>query len=207
MPNCDFYATPEDHEGLLAWLLAEGACEVHELGSDFGQPLRRFRSAGEVLAQFERRYPNGRKWRALHLQLYVLGAGPPFVPRRVSLDPQACDGATFRYTAEGWGLVQLYLSALPEGDTRLEDSHTNHNTLKRAQTWSSTVPELGDVGAWDFGKITAFSSRLNREIRKRGVAKIGSRAILPGALKLWNAGVAMGPWKPGEHALQGDTSP
>jgi hypothetical protein len=206
MPNCDFYATPEDHEGLLAWLLADGACEVHELASDFGQPLRRFHSAGEVLAQFERRYPHGGKWRAVHLQLYVPGAGPPFVPRRVSLDPKACGGATFRYNADGWGLVQLYLGALPEGDTWLEDSHTNHNTLKRAQAWSATLPEMGDVGAWDFGKITAFSSRLNREIRKRGVARIGSRAILPGALALWNAGVAMGPWKPGEHALQGDTS-
>lgn len=80
MPNCDFYATPEDHEGLLAWLLAEGACEIHELGSDFGQPLRRFHSAAQVLEQFERRHPDGRKWRAVHLQLYVLGAGPPFAP-------------------------------------------------------------------------------------------------------------------------------
>lgn len=205
MPNCDFYATPEDHEGLLTWLLAEGSCEVHELGSDVGQPLKRFHSAAEVLAQFERRYPNGRKWRAVRLQLYVRGAGPPFAPRRVALDPKACDGATFRYSADGWGLVQLYLGALSEGDARLEDSHTNHNTLKRAQAWSGTVSEMGDVGAWDFAKITAFSSRLNREIRKQGVAKIGSRAILPGALKLWKSGVALGPWKPGEHALQGDT--
>jgi len=207
MPNCDFYATPEDHEGLLAWLLAEGTCEIHELASDDGQPLRRFHSAAEVLAQFERRYPEGGKWRAVELQLYVLGAGPPFVPTRVALDPDECDGATFRYDAEGWGLVQLYLGALPDGETRLEDSHTNHNTLKRAQAWSATLPEMGDVGAWDFGRITAFSSRLNREIRKRGVATIGSRPLLPGALALWNAGVAMGSCEPGKHSLQGDTPP
>jgi hypothetical protein len=203
MPNCDFYATPEDHEGLIAWLLADGQCEIHELGADWGQPLRRFHSPAEVLAQFERRYPDGRTWRAVHLQLHVVGAGPPFVPTRVALDPQACDGATFRDSAEGWGLVQLYLGAVSRGDVRLEDSHTNHNTLKRAQTWSANYPELGDVGAWDFGRITAFSSRLNREIRKRGVARIGGRAVLPGALALWKAGVALGPWKPGEHALQG----
>lgn len=61
---------------------------------------------------------------------------------------------------------------------------------------------MGDVDAWDFARITAFSSRLNREIRKRSVAKIGGRPLLPGALALWNAGVAMGPWNPGEHALQ-----
>jgi len=203
MPNCNFYATLEDHEELLTWLLADGACEIYELASDFGQPLRRFRSAAEVRAQFERRYPGGGQWRTVYLQLYVLGAGPPFVPKRVALDPDECDGATFRDEAEGWGLVQLYLGALAEDGTRLEDSRTNHNTLKRAETWSDTLPELGEVAAWDFAKITAFSSRLNREIRKRAAAKIGSRVLLPGALALWNAGVAMGSSKPGERALDG----
>ena len=203
MPNCNFYATLEDHEELLTWLLADGACEIYELASDFGQPLRRFRSAAEVRAQLERRYPGGGQWRTVYLQLYVLGAGPPFVPKRVALDPDECDGATFRDEAEGWGLVQLYLGALAEDGTRLEDSRTNHNTLKRAETWSDTLPELGEVAAWDFAKITAFSSRLNREIRKRAAAKIGSRVLLPGALALWNAGVAMGSSKPGERALDG----
>ena len=203
MPNCNFYATLEDHEELLTWLLADGACEIYELASDFGQPLRRFRSAAEVRAQFERRYPGGGQWRTVYLQLYVLGAGPPFVPKRVALDPDECDGATFRDEAEGWGLVQLYLGALAEDGTRLEDSRTNHNTLKRAETWSDTLPELGEVAAWDFAKITAFSSRLNREIRKRAAAKIGSRVLLPGALALWNAGVAMGSSQPGDRSLDG----
>jgi hypothetical protein len=202
MPSCDFYATKEDHEGLLTWLFAEERCDVYELASDFEQPLKCFRSASEVLAQFNRSYPNGRKWRSVHLQLYVRGAGPVFIPRRVALDPQACGGATFRYNADGWGLVQLYLGSAAAGDERLEDSHTNHNSLKRAQSWSDTVEEMGDVGVWDFAKITSFSSRLNREIRKRGVAKVGSRAVLPGALKLWDIGVAMGPYKPGEYTLQ-----
>ncbi|WP_426390503.1 hypothetical protein [Variovorax sp. R-27] len=202
MPNCDFYATKDDHEGLLSWLFAEEACDVYELASDFEQPLKCFRSATEVLAQFERSYPNGKRWRAVHLQLYVRGAGPTFVPRRVTLNPQACGGATFRYNADGWGLVQLCLGSASEGDARLENSHTNHNSMKRAQTWSDTVDILGGVEAWDFGRITSFSSRLNREIRKRGVAKVGSQAVLPGALKLWDIGVAMGPYKPGEYELQ-----
>ena len=141
MPNCNFYATLEDHEELLTWLLADGACEIYELASDFGQPLRRFRSAAEVRAQFERRYPGGGQWRTVYLQLYVLGAGPPFVPKRVALDPDECDGATFRDEAEGWGLVQLYLGAMAGDGTRLEDSRTNHNTLKRAETWSDTLPD------------------------------------------------------------------
>ena len=202
MPNCDFYATREDHAELLDGLFAEGSCEVYELASDFGQPLQRFRSTAEVLAQFDRRHPGGRQWREVYLQLYVLGAGPPFVPRRVALDPKACDGATFRYDAEGWGLVQLYLSTTAGRDKRLENSHTNHNTLKRAEAWAGTVTDQGAVEDWDFARITAFSSRLNRQIRARGVAKAGGRVVLPGAFACWEAGIALGPWTPGEHTLE-----
>jgi hypothetical protein len=199
VPNCDFYATPEDHEPLLTCLFAEATCHVYELASDFEQPLKRFESAVEVMRQFERRYPNGDPWQ-VHLQLYVLGAGPPFEPQRTALNPSACDGATVRYTAEGWGLVQLYLSA-PRAD-RLDNSHTNHNSRRRAERWEPTyIGELGSPAAWDFSRITAFSSRLNRQIRNRGVATVGSRAVLPGALELWERGVTLAPYVPGQHVL------
>ena len=108
MPNCDFYATPDDHEHLLHWLFEEGACKVFELSSDFEQPLREFSTTNEVLTQFDRTYRTGEKWHTVHLQLYVIGASPPFVPRRVQLNPENCNGATFRYSADGWGLVQKF---------------------------------------------------------------------------------------------------
>ncbi len=199
MPNCDFYATPEDHEPLLSWLFADATCHVYELASEFEKPLKRFKSAVDVMNQFERRYPNGETWQ-VHLNLYVLGAGPAFEPRRVALDPSACGGATFRYAAEGWGLIQLYLSA-PKAD-RLENSHTNHNSKTRAELWEPIRGVEPGSTAWDFARITAFSSRLNRQIRKRGVAKLGSRTVLAGALKLWESGVSLAPYVPGQHVLR-----
>lgn len=192
MPNCDFYATPEDHERLLHWLFAEGTCRVFELSSDFEKPLKEFRSAGDVLSQFDRTYITGEKWHTVHLQLYVLGACPPFVPRRVQLNPKACDGATFRYAADGWGLVQLYLAAATAHG--LNNSHTNHNSRKRAEAWAPTIPTMQDVGLCDFKKISAFSSRLNRQVKKLSVANVGSRPILSGALKLWQEGVSLLPF-------------
>lgn len=201
MPNCDFYATPEDHAELLSWLFAEATCHVYELASDFEQPLKRFDSPEAVLMQFERRYPNGEKWKVVHLQLYVIGASPVFAPRRVTLDPKYCDGATFRYGAEGWGLVQLYLANAKA--TSLENSHTNHNSRKRAEAWAPTYRDLADApSAWDFERITSFSSRLNRQIRKMAVGKLGSRPVLPGALKLWQSGLPLWPYKPGEQTLK-----
>lgn len=194
VPNCDFYAALEDHELLLDWLFRESTCRVFELSSDFETPLREFRAVADVLAQFTRAYPNGRRWHTVHLQLHVLGAGPPFVPTRVTLDPRACQGATFRFVARGWGLVQLYLS-VPDA-TGLMNSHTNHNSRKRAETWASVTPEAQSVGSWDFKRVTAFSSRLNRQVKKMGVARIASRAVLPGALRLWEGGVPLLPFRP-----------
>jgi hypothetical protein len=200
MPNCDFYATVEDHEVLLSWLFSEATCHVYELASDFGQPLQRFESPEDVLLQFERCYPTGKKWRAVHLQLYVIGTGPPFAARRVKLNPKSCNGASFRYAAEGWGLVQLYLeSATADG---VNNSHTNHNSRTRAESWAPTCPDLGDPSAWDFDRISSFSARLNRQIRKSAVGKIGSRAVLPGAMKVWQSGQALGPYKPGQFGIK-----
>ena len=200
MPNCDFYATREDHEGLLSWLFAEATSQVYELASDPGQSLKRFELPREVLQQFDRNYPNGKKWCEVHLQLYVIGAGPTFKPQRVRLNPAHCDGASFRYEAEGWGLVQLYLVTATAGG--LDASHTNHNSAARAQTWAPEYPKLGDPSKWDFKRITGFSSRLNRQIRKQGVGKIKGRVVLPGAMKLWKSGLPLSPYKPGRDVIE-----
>jgi len=197
MPNCDFYATLKDHEPVVNWLFSDAACHVYELSSDYEQPLKQFDSTAEVLDQFQRRFPAGQPWHTVHLQLCVLGASPPFTPRRVELDPKVCGGARFRYEADGWGLVQLYLT-VPRGD-RLENSHTNHNSLKRAESWAGTFKNRPPPESWDFKRITAFSSRLNRAIRARAVAKIGGRVVLEDALKLWDHGTSLAPYVPGEH--------
>jgi hypothetical protein len=187
MPNCDFYGTPGDHEPILDWLLREGTCEIYEMYSDFEKPLKQFSSSAEVLRQFETH-------KVVHLQLLVLGASPVFKPRRITLNPSKCDGATFRYTSDGWGLVQLYLtSPVAKG---LDNSHTNHNTQKRAEKWANTVKDIGKVNDWNFKKITSFSSKLNRQINTLGVGKIKSRSVLPGALRLWNKGVPLFPYQP-----------
>jgi hypothetical protein len=199
MPNCDFYATPDDQEALLAWLFAENTCHVYEAYSEFERPLRRFETPGEVLGEFNRRHPNGTKWSLVFLQLYVLGASPPFKTRRIELDPKKCGGATFRHATDGWGLVQLQLH--DSDGLKLDASHTNHSSRRRAEAWAPTFPDHTDIDSWDFERITSFSSRLNRRIRNFSVAKVGSRSVLPGALKLWDSGTSLHPYIPTQHPL------
>ncbi len=199
MPNCDFYGTIDDHRELLNWLFSERTCDIYELYSDFETELKKFPSAVEVLDQFDRRYVTGERWKSVELQLYVLGAGPVFQPRRVSVNPTLCDGATYRYMAQGWGLVQLYLHRpTQEG---LESSHTNHFTQKGAVAKAATEEARAEVDSWDFKRITAFSSRLNRQIRNISVGKLNSRPVLAGGLKVWESGGSLCPYKPSDPSV------
>ncbi|MBS2030174.1 MAG: hypothetical protein JST54_19885 [Deltaproteobacteria bacterium] len=88
--------------------------------------------------------------------------------------------------------MQLYLETARKG--RLESSHTNHNSAARADKWAPIYPELKQPAARDFQRINAFSSRLNREIRKRAVAKVSTRVVPPGALALCKKGIQLGPF-------------
>jgi hypothetical protein len=187
MPNCDFYAAGADHKAVLEFVLSQGDSDIYELCSRFDKPLRQFRS----LADFEEHFSIV-DWAAgaadtIYLQLYPHGAGGSFYSRRIELNPKRCAGATFRYEAQGWGLVQLYLEPPREG--RLCESHTNHNSPKRAAAWSNTIRDLGDPSAWDWQRVSSFSRRLNRFIHSIAVAKAGSRVILPYAAELQKQGV------------------
>ena len=56
------------------------------------------------------------------------------------LDPEKCNGFKYRYNADGYGLVQLYLEVPTENI--LSNSHTNHNTKKRAEKRATTKEEI-----------------------------------------------------------------
>jgi hypothetical protein len=189
MPNCDFYAAGTDHRTVLDFLLSDGTCDIYELASRFEQPLKQFRS----LSEFEEHYAIS-DWakgstETMLLQIYAHGAAGRFVVRRVDLIPESCNGATFRYNGEGWGLVQLYLE--PPRERQLHNSHTNHNSPERAAAWSDVTDHIGSPSEWNWARVSSFSGRLNRFIRSLAVAKQGSRPILPDAAALRSEGVVL----------------
>lgn len=192
MPNCDYYATFEDHKIVLDWLFSEGTADIYELSSEFEKPLTKFSNSAQVLDQFNRTYKGGKLWSTVYLQLVVKNAGIDFHPTYVKLDPDQSNGASYKYTAEGFGLIQLYLS-VPR-DNELRDSHTNHFTLKGAMKWSGITTTEQEIQKIDFKAITSFSSSLNRQIRKLAVVKIRSRILTKGALALWDKGFKLWPF-------------
>ncbi|ODB99862.1 hypothetical protein A3197_05555 [Candidatus Thiodiazotropha endoloripes] len=185
MPNCDFYAVGGDLQKVLEFVFEELGCRVFELSSKPDTELREFRSAEEVmtLGGFGECIGNAH---SVYLQLWAQSASGEVEIRKISLNPKACNGATFRYQIQGWGLIQLYLGGISKAG--IIHSHTNHNSEKRAEKWASTYDELGAVSSWDWKVVNQVSSKLNRYIRKISVLKLNSRPVLPEAGRDLEAG-------------------
>lgn len=166
MPNCDFYALAEDCKDILDFIFAQPGWTLYELYSQWDKPVRVFSSTESVRDTF-----NLCK-ESTHFQLYAPDMGGSVHYRRIERNA----GETVRNSTEGWGLIQVYFGDLSGG--LLTNSHTNHNSETRAYNWSVTLPDLGDVGEWDWSGVERTSGKLVRFIRKLGVAKQGSRPVL-----------------------------
>src|SRR5262249_7140605 len=127
------------------------------------------------------------------------------IARRIEFLPGVAAGATFRYTCEGWGLVQLLYGGL-FGPHELRRSHTNHSTQKRAATLAATIPPLatipglGSPFAWDWPMVTSASGKLTRAIRRLAVDKVSSRPVLPHAAQFIARAGLRYEWGTGIHA-------
>ena len=185
MPNCDYYAAGTDHKAVLDFLLSSGDSDIYELASRGEQPLRQFRS----LADFEEHFSIA-DWTvgagdAILLQIYAHGAKGRF-SRRIKLNPKHCKGATFRYEAHGWGLIQLYLERPGKG--RLPNSHTNHGSPKKSASWGDPL-RISTIRLPGTGTASLPSRVLfNQFIQKISVGRIGNRVILPQAAELQKQG-------------------
>jgi hypothetical protein len=100
--------------------------------------------------------------------------------KRIVFNLGAVPGATFRYDARGWGLIQLYFVAQRDG--KLKASHTNHQSETGARRWEPIFMDEPDrVDDWDWGGVQRTSASLNRFIRATAPSKFGSRPVLPSA--------------------------
>jgi len=178
MANLDFYAVREDMLNLLKFIYAETDCRVFESYSRFDQSLREFTSAEQLLSAYDiGRDPHG-NGHAVLLELWSPSVSSRVKIERIALNPQKCDGHTFRYNVTGWGLMQLYLGG--EHDGAITHSHFGHNSLKRAQAWETTlIDEVGPVSEWDWDLLMKVSRKIQYHIRKRlAASKVDSRPIL-----------------------------
>lgn len=171
MPNCDFYAAGPDHRAVLELVFAQGGCDVYPSGGT--SPIRTF---DELKERYGITDWQDRTTEDIFLELYVHGAGGQLLRSE---------------RIQGWGLIQLQLEGVRKG--RLFNSHTNHNTEKRAtHFYQAAYKELGPPDQWNWDVVASYSRRLNRQIRGLAVAKQDSRVVLPFAATLPERGISIG---------------
>ena len=133
----NFFALYPDKISLLDYIFNDTGFRIFDHYSTYGQELKEYKSSHEIAQTFD--LTNGRA-NSLQLALWNPNHGETNIVRRVDLNPKYCNGHTFRYSATGWSLQQLYFGG------------QSNNTL-----YYSTLQGFNEKGAID--KDTINSNR------------------------------------------------
>ncbi len=181
----DFFADKTDKLQILEYIFRETDLEVYDLGSPYGQEICRYKSVDDISSKFD--LVNGDK-SAVTFQLWTPRHNGQLIFRKIDLDPKRCNGHTFRYSTDGWGLIQLYFGGLKNNE--LHQSHIGHFNEAGALKNEGVNKFNGSVSSWDWTEIQTTSRKLKYQIHnKLATRKIGSFGILPGADRLEKEGV------------------
>lgn len=185
--NYDFFADKTDKLEIIKFIFHKTDLQIYDMSSPYGQEIFRYTSVEEIASKFD--LINGDKF-ALTFQLWApIHKGHPLF-KKIDLDPKRCNGHLFRYTTEGWGLIQLYLGGLKNNE--LNQSHIGHFTEKQALKWEGANPFNGPVKNWAWSEIQQTSQKLRSQIHnKMAIRKLNNFGILEGADKLEKAGIKL----------------
>ncbi len=150
---------------IVAAVFAQGPVVVRQAYSNFGCATREFADADALLDDLH--YEPGVGDVFLQYTLYYPEAKGHTHERRIDLKPEACNGHTFRFCQEGWGLIQLQCDFRKHP---MVECRVAVNSAIRASNWSDTYPDFQSPNAWDWAVVERKAGRLVRLLRKMGKA-------------------------------------
>jgi hypothetical protein len=132
---------------------------VYTAYSKFGEGTRKFQTVADCVDYLaaEIKGRSGGTAFALH---YADTKGH-VLDRRITLKQEKCDGNDFRYTIEGWGLINIKLYSK---DSSTVFCDIGANTAKRAAKWFSVYPEFQDPALWNWTAVESHLRRLKRAL-------------------------------------------
>ena len=185
--NYNFFASKTDKLEILDFIFNHTDLQIYDLSSSCDQEIYQYKTVDEISSKFN--LDNGDKF-ANTFQLWSpRHKGKPLF-RKVELDPKHCNGHTFRYSTDGWGLIQLYFGGLKHNE--LHQSHIGHFNEKGALKWEDTTKVNELVSLWDWTEIKSTSRKLKYQIHnKLATRNIGSLGVLTGADNLEQQGIKL----------------
>ncbi len=145
---------------LVDAVFAESQPIVYEANSAICANLQRFEKDALRL-DIERRLDGQRGW--CYYMIHYPDAKGVVCPRRIELTGKAFATGSFRYTIDGWGLIQLQMEVR---EPNLISCRFAVNSEARALSWYTTYSDQGDPKLWDWKLVEKNTRRLIRTIKK-----------------------------------------
>ncbi|GAB3635722.1 hypothetical protein GCM10027422_13120 [Hymenobacter arcticus] len=184
--NYNFLANAVDKMQVFEFIFENTDLQVFDLGSEPSQEIYRYKSTAEIASKFD--LENGGQF-AVTLQLWSPRFGGEVVFRKINLNPDYCNGHTFRYATVGWGLIHLYLGGHQKNC--FHHSNIGHFNERGALVRADDDKELSEVKRWNWKEIVSISGRLRRQIHKVAVGNFNGMDVMPGADVLSKTGVEL----------------
>lgn len=179
-----FYADKQDKLNILDYIFNETDLKAFDLSSAAGEEIRSYKTTQEIVTKFD--LENGKQF-AVTFNLWSPEFMGEIIFQKRELNPKRCNGHTFKFTTEGWGLIQLYFGG--RTDKRLYKSSIGHNSEKRALGHQPSIQRIPGPDQWDWKTIEQTSRKLKYLIHnKLSSRKIGGTGIMKGADSLEKSG-------------------
>lgn len=168
MPEIRFYATKEDLTLVFETMRSELGLIAYEMVSEPGEPLRWFQNMAELSSHF--RYCS----KQCDFVWWDAESMPPNRPKKQKLDPEKCNGHTFRYAAE-FAMIQI--------ETGLKRSRM----LTPSELGLVTQAHYRFVGGRakiDWRRLNGKFKLLRKFIERSSVGKVDGCLVMPSAYEL-----------------------
>ena len=183
----DFFASKSDKIALLDFIFSETDLKIFDNSSEYEQEIVEYKGTDTICNKFD--LEKGGQF-AVTFNLWTERFGGDILFRKIDLNPKYSKGYTFRYSSDGWGLIQLNFGGL--SNNILFHSHIGHFTQKGASKWDTPDNFKGPTDKWNWTEINSTSALLKSHISKNmAVRKVNTFAVLPGADTLFDAGIKL----------------
>ncbi|MBJ2175555.1 hypothetical protein JBL43_14985 [Aureibaculum sp. A20] len=178
--NYEFYAEIEDKIDVLNYIINELELKIFDSYSKYDESIIEYKSVEEIINHNDLK--NGTEY-ATSFRLWHPIFSPKVLVEKINLNPEKCNGHTFRYAARGWGMINLHFGGLKKN--RLHRSSIGHFNEKGALRIETSNHINGKVTDWNWKDISKISRKLKYQIdKKMTVEKISSYGVLAAAYKL-----------------------
>ncbi len=133
---------------------------VYESDSEFDSSLKKYESKESLLKVIDQSIQTNLPF--INFAIYYPNAKGYVFDEKVKLNPEVCNGATFRYSTCGWGLIQLQIDLL---NKPMVEVRVAVNTQKRAEEWSANYPKFKSPSLWDWKLVEKQARRIIKSLK------------------------------------------